>query len=803
MSGAFADHLQIWGFERDFILFTDGSLGFGLEVIPVDVSCYDDGRVNDLAARIGQFLNGLPAGVDIQFVQEIGRGNEAVLGDHEDATAAAASPMARTLCRARITRLREMDAAGSVPRHRLKVFVRRPFSQPLLGRPRIFSRARRYPKLAEAQLTREIAAGTHLRETVMQGLQAMGLLPMVLPTDVVARLVYRQWNPARAADLVSYDPEDVRSSLLYTDALIDERGFSLADLHHRVLSLKLLPEQTYASMAACLRDLPFDSRLFLTIHVPDQQKELASLQTQRRLAYSMARGKRTGVADIESEAKFQDLETLLGELIAQGEKVFHASMNIVLRAKSREELDIQSAQALAKIRELGGAEAMEESLAAFDLYSEIALPNARARERIKRIKTTTLTDFLPIYGPWQGNARPSLLLRSRMGSLVGFDPFSEKLTNYNHVISGGSGSGKSFLTNILLLQMLKENPRIFIVDIGGSYRKLCEHLGGQYIPLGVGAGLSVNPFDLPAGEDQPPPQKIKFLVGLVELMTKEEGDARLPRLERAEIEEAIVRVYEPGRERRISTLRAILLAHENVEIRRYGRILSSWCGDTPFGRFVDKPTTIEFQRPVVAFDLKGMETHPDLQAVCLYIITDFVWREVQRDREHKKFLVFDECWKLLENDAGAGFIAEVFRTFRKYYAGAIAISQNMDDFAKSKVAGAILSNSSVKWCLTQKGADQARLKEVLQLNDQEMRLVASLHQERGVYSEAFLMAETERAVVAIESTPLEYWIATTDPRDLAALDARLKNAPPAGALSILELLALEYPRGVAAGRTAS
>lgn len=72
----------------------------------------------------------------------------------------------------------------------------------------------------------------------------------------------------------------------------------------------------------------------------------------------------------------------------------------------------------------------------------------------------------------------------------------------------------------------------------------------------------------------------------------------------------------------------------------------------------------------------------DLQAVCLFLITDLIWREVQCDRTTPKFVVFDECWALLENEAGARFLGEVFRTFRKYRASAIAISQTMVDFAK-------------------------------------------------------------------------------------------------------------------------
>jgi len=62
------------------------------------------------------------------------------------------------------------------------------------------------------------------------------------------------------------------------------------------------------------------------------------------------------------------------------------------------------------------------------------------------------------------------------------------------------------------MQMLKEDPKVFFVDIGGSYKKLCENLEGQYIPLGTDLGISINPFDL-VDPSQPAPPKNKVLVG--------------------------------------------------------------------------------------------------------------------------------------------------------------------------------------------------------------------------------------------------------------------------------------------------
>lgn len=797
MKSALSDYLQIWGFEADTMIFGDGSYGFGLDLRPLDAGCWSTSRMNEFSSNVRQFLNGIPEGVDLQFVQDIAAGNKQLLETHHIYAHECRNSTIAELTKKRVERLSSLDSQGSLPRHSLKLIVRRSPTAVLLEKPKFFSKAKNFEKISDDKFASELAATERLRSDMMSSLAQLGIQAEPLTADDLATLLYEQWNPTRSISRAGFDADDIRHSLLFTDVGISERGFSIGGMHYRVVSLKLLPDQTFATMAAQLRDLPFDSRLQLTIHNPSQQKELESLQLQRRMAYSMIAGKRTGVSDLDTEAKFRDLEALLEQMVSQGEKVFHFGLQVILRAQFQEVLDDYVTQTLMKFRELSGAEGMEESLAAFDIFAQTALPNARAKERSKRIKTSNLADLLPLYGPWKGHAEPKILLRTRFGSLVGFNPFSSELTNSNQIVSGGSGSGKSFLTNLLLMQMLNENPKVFIVDIGGSYQKLCENFEGQYMPLGVEADFSINPFDLASGETVPSNQKLKFLLSLVEVMTKEDGETRLGRLERAEIEAAIQQTYDEVQRPKLSDLRERLLNHADPEIRRFGKILGPWCGKTPYGRFIDRETTIELTRPIVCFDLKGLEALPDLQATFLFIITDYVWREVQSDRTQMKFLIFDECWKLLENESGATFIAEVFRTFRKYMASAIAISQNIDDFAKSKVATAILPNASIRWILKQKGADQERLKEVLGLNENEAALISSIHQERGSYSEAFLMAEDQRAIVVIESTPLEYWLATTDPRDLAKIEAEKVSSPQSDNLEILKKLALEYPNGVA------
>ena len=797
MNSSLADYLQIWGFEQDLIIYADGSLGFALDCVPVDISTWSDEDINNYSEGIKQFLNGLPENIDIQFVQDIVPGNNVVLDKYKKLSQKTENETARFLCFERVSALEEDDSLGQIPIHRLKILVRRPLSQNLIAKSSLFSKEKLFQDISEMKLSRDMELILRLRENLTQSLEALHLKVNNITADEMAGLLYSQWNPSRRIPLKNYNPDEVRQSLLYSDVGISVHGFVVGTTQFRVLSLKTLPDQTFSSMAVKLRELPFKSRVFVSIHVPNQNNEIKNLQLQRRVAFSMAMGKSNSVSDIESTTKFQDLETLLEQMIAQGEKVFHLSMTVLLQSDEESDLENQVDMTLAKFREMGGAEALIESLAAFDIFSQVALPNARCKERSRRIKTSNLCDLIPLIGPWPGHSVPSILLKSRMGSLLSFNPFDSSLANANQLVSGGSGSGKSFMTNLLLLQMLKENPKVFFIDIGGSYKKLTENLSGQYVELGVQNHLSINPFDLLANETKPTSQKIKFLVGLVELMTKEEGAERIPKLARAEIEEAIQEVYRSSENPKLSDLRELLLNHPESEIQTFGKILTPWCGETPYGKLLDQKTNIEFERNIVAFDLKGLESYPDLQAVCLYLITDLVWREVQRDRSQMKFIVFDECWKLLKDEAGLVFIEEVFRTVRKYYCSAIAISQDLLDFLNSKISSALLPNCSIKWILMQNQNDFSKMKEALGLNDNETQLIQSLYQKKGEFSEAFLLAGPEKRTVAvIEPLPLELWLATTDPRDLSAIEELRKENPDLPQLELLKILSQKYPKGI-------
>jgi hypothetical protein len=119
----------------------------------------------------------------------------------------------------------------------------------------------------------------------------------------------------------------------------------------------------------------------------------------------------------------------------------------------------------------------------------------------------------------------------------------------------------------------------------------------------------------------------------------------------------------------------------------------------------------------------------------------------------------------------------------------------MDDFANSKVASAILPNASVKWLLKQTGGNLPSLQKLLRFNEREIRLVESVTSKKGFYSEAFLVAGDDKQVVLLESSPLECWLATTDPMDLRAMERKALKDPEVTGIMLLEQMALLFPNG--------
>ena len=285
---------QLWGIEDGISLFQDGSFGFAFKIKPIDISCYSDDAINQIRSRLKTFLNSLPKNIDIQFMQSIDRGGTADFDKHE-VFAENAPSLVKSLTHERAEKFRRLDFMGELPKQDILFLVRASLPNDLKPKRSLFSyfkSEKSIMQMHEDDFKNALKWANILKQDIESNLTASGLnISALLEPETVAK-TFDVWNPGHPIGLEDYDTTDLRENILCSELVKNIKGFALGATHHRVITLKTLPEQTFAGMASALLALPFSSRLYLSIHVADQDKEIEWLKMNRRLAYSMVMGKK-------------------------------------------------------------------------------------------------------------------------------------------------------------------------------------------------------------------------------------------------------------------------------------------------------------------------------------------------------------------------------------------------------------------------------------------------------------------------------------------------------------------------------
>lgn len=285
MDATLANRLQVWGFEDGVIVFKDFSLGAAFKVSTLDVSCLADEEIGGIKESLRQFLNGVPSGTSLQFVQEIVPGNLEVIKEHGTRFAPNLTETSQEIIKERLAKFKRLDQEGQLPKQNLYLLVRKPFEKGLVKSGWLSIFRRKKQELTEAHLQNEIRHFERVLDNLTSSLNSVNIEAEPLLDQDVFQLMFNQWNPIHKIEAPEMSAQDVRDQVILTDAVLGLDHFVLGRTSHKVISLKLLPEQTYAAMAARLKDLPFRSKLYLSVEAQDQTKEISTLQMQRRMAY--------------------------------------------------------------------------------------------------------------------------------------------------------------------------------------------------------------------------------------------------------------------------------------------------------------------------------------------------------------------------------------------------------------------------------------------------------------------------------------------------------------------------------------
>jgi type-IV secretion system protein TraC len=782
-----SESLPFWEFESKPIphaILWDGSISSGVELLPLDIECFDESRINQLTLGLRAFANSLPEGTTCQFMVKIESDVEDVIKKHK-ALVVTSNEFLKCLDQKRSENLVEQVKDGFLFRPRLFFFLKTDGAE----RPGVFAFAQTKKFAAEFEKGFEdrLQSLSQALETAKCTLSSLGFVAQDCSKEDLIGIQYEHLNPKRSESITApniarrtpdLDDPSPREQLVFGDLVLDQEDFHLDGLKTRVITLKTLPEMTFAGMMSGFLALPFKYELLFSFKIPDQVKEVKSLEQKRRMAHSLSSSSSNRVSDLESESRLSQTTDLIREIIETGQRIFQAELMIILRDTATKEgerrVNLHTKEILSKFKTLSGSEGVQETVGSWKIFKSNLPLAPMSLVRAKRMKTNNLVDFFPLYGASMGDETPMCLLKTRLGTLYSFNPYSARLSNFNSLVTGSSGSGKSFANNFLMLQQIARGTRVYVIDIGGSYKKMTEVLDGQYFEINLSGQYVLNPFELSKPGDPPTGDRLKGLVSIVEQMVVDQGE-KLSRFDKVQLEAALTSIFENARSQveprspLLSDLAKHCLADSDESLKRIGKLLFPWIGKTPYGRLLDGHGKIEADRSIVAFDLKGLSQYPDLQSVMILILTNFILEQIESDKTVPKRVLLDEAWELLKSPAASQFMEYAARTFRKTGSGITFITQAVEEIIASGMGPAILNNTATKLIMLQKGNTNV-LRDALKLNSQELRLIQSVEQRKGIFSEGFLMEGESRQVIRIQPSPLEYWISTSDARDNQFLD---------------------------------
>lgn len=717
------------------------------------------------------------------------------------------------------------------------------------GRRKAKKRPTPKSSLTPDELTAWFDRALSVQQRLVEMLLAAGMTPRPIFSQGMFELLWRYWNPnMRLGEGPHYQSPQVYLPHRYVTkeparapATLRTRLVGSEISHHHwdylrigpsyagMISMGSLPTGfTQVSMVERFLNLPGLYWLVMDYRHEPLGRTTRALEAKARRFHAAEEdaGGFSSYVDASVRAGAAESDEAMQHHTHTGAHPYQLGVSMIVLERDAKALRDNMQRAINAFTQLPGVTPYQENVALLEQYLAVAPGSGRLNERMHLVFEDNAADFVPLNGPWRGSGRPVMMLLNRWNAVTALDPFDPSAPNWNGIVIGGSGSGKTFTTQLLINEALREDADVMILDRGYGYAPLTDMYGGAVIPFDASGSVSINPFDLPVGEMIPDDTKKSFLMALLRaMMPSEQGVSEA--IEDAILSAAIQQTYARARSERkidgvtqrfyagakLSDLVRVLITLEeigerpaSVEEKQIARSLAlrlqQWVGDTPFGRLVDRDTSVMPDAPIMYYETSNLEGYPQLQNVATLLIAEEVWKRVKRNPERRKIVVLDEFWALLNIPKAAAFMVELYRRLRRYNAAAWAVTQSLKDFAKENAQG-ILQNTSFHFLLPLPGEDRY-LQELLKLPDSAMQAFHSLaggEHYRELLAWIRRDGRLEGDVLRVVPRPIEYWAFTTNADDMVARDKALEKHNHR-ILPALEELARQHPYGVRGERDA-
>ena len=403
--------------------------------------------------------------------------------------------------------------------------------------------------------------------------------------------------------------------------------------------------------------------------------------------------------------------------------------------------------------------------------------------KMRRVTRKTMANAIhmaPLISEWRGTRTPALIFGGRRGQLMTLDIFDNDLGNYNFAIIGAPGSGKSVLMNEMAWSYRAIGAKVWMLDLGRSFEKLCRKAKGTYIEFRPDVDICLDPFThiTDINED------IDMLVPGISKMCSMQHT--LEEVQYKAISAMVLKLWrEYGNDLRITGLRDAFKSGTIEELGVVGDqrikdlaiMLNPYARGGQYERFFEGRNNVDFSNDFIVIENEELKRRPDLHAVVNILLLHRITGDMYLTRNRRKVLFVDELKQQL-GDSGAddpvkaAVIEEAARRARKYGGALGTATQSADDYYGSAQMEAAFNCSDWVFLLRQKPESIEMLdrKGRLTMDEPKKRLLNSLRTEAGVFSELYISSPVGEGVARNILDPATHLLFSNKLEDNAPID---------------------------------
>lgn len=331
----------------------------------------------------------------------------------------------------------------------------------------------------------------------------------------------------------------------------------------------------------------------------------------------------------------------------------------------------------------------------------------------------------------------------------------------------------------------EQNCHIVLVDVGHSYKGLCDMVNGYYFTYTEQNPIKFNPFFIGDGDSLDTETKESIKTLLVALWKSDSDEYK--RSEYVALSNAITgyydklnlnpdifpcfnSFYEFLKEDFVPQLKQQNVKDKDFDVNNFLYVLRPFYSGGEYDFLLNATENLNLlQERLVIFEIDAIREHAILFPVCTIIVMQVFINKMRKLKGVRKMILIEEAWKALMREGFAEYIQYLVKTVRKFFGETVFVTQEVEDIISSPIVKqAIVNNSDCKILLDQSKYQNKfdQIQDLLGLTEKEKALVLSVNKSNDPtkkYKEVFIsLGGVYSKVYRTEVSPEEYLAYTTE-----------------------------------------